>query len=451
MTDHKLNKTTATCNAVVRALEGGGEHRRAVAVLLHDFVDEEVEDQCVRPSMFRTARPTQITAQLRASIAERLERALDFGKSFEFQNSESSDLSDRNEPRPLVAIAAENIQVPAHSPGGACPFALRDLLESLAPLAPDGTDVDYQELLSELEASLPASLQGAKVPFLALSTEMSWLAIDGQVIPYGSIISRFAAVDADADFSVLKDLPVGAGQVRHFQQRALIEWRRELLSRGYDVSAIGLGGRVPVLTFRWGPSQTRSADVTIGNQLGIYKSRLLREYSLLDERLCDLVMAVKCWAKLRQISGQTRGYLGGYAWTLMSIYFAQCCSPPLAMAMVNDTMSPGLRRSPPSWRFVLRQPGHLLRYFMGFDFTVESASVRLGCRAVKAMRSTDLVPPRLSLEDPIETDWDLGQILSTFRMARLRAELRRAERLLRHEDKGFPAVFQARGARGKRS
>lgn len=27
---------------------------------------------------------------------------------------------------------------------------------------------------------------------------MSWLAIDGQVIPYGSIISRFAAVDADA-------------------------------------------------------------------------------------------------------------------------------------------------------------------------------------------------------------------------------------------------------------
>lgn len=36
--------------------------------------------------------------------------------------------------------------------------------------------------------------------------------------------------------------------------------------------------KVPVLTFRWGPSQARSADVTIGNQLGIYKSRLLREY-----------------------------------------------------------------------------------------------------------------------------------------------------------------------------
>ena len=56
----------------------------------------------------------------------------------------------------------------------------------------------HKELLSELEASLPASLEGAKVPFLALSTEMSWLAIDGQVIPYGSIISRFAAGDADA-------------------------------------------------------------------------------------------------------------------------------------------------------------------------------------------------------------------------------------------------------------
>lgn len=41
-------------------------------------------------------------------------------------------------------LALFHCQVLAHSPGGACPFALRDLLESLAPLAPDGTDVGYQ-------------------------------------------------------------------------------------------------------------------------------------------------------------------------------------------------------------------------------------------------------------------------------------------------------------------
>ena len=168
--------------------------------------------------------------------------------------------------------------------------------------------------------------------------------------------------------------------------------------------------KVPVLTFRWGPSQARSADVTICNQLGIYKSRLLREYlafnrtpekvpsgvdscwcikfirseeyiiygfflhidskgvksfhviilrldeviprySLLDERLCDLVMAVKCWelgstgnqwgrlpqkiaacegwAKLRQISGQTRqgdcANLKSPCETVVKQDFETCC------------------------------------------------------------------------------------------------------------------------------
>jgi hypothetical protein len=36
--------------------------------------------------------------------------------------------------------------------------------------------------------------------------------------------------------------------------------------------------KVPVLTLRWGPSKSRTADVTIGNHLGIYKSLLLREH-----------------------------------------------------------------------------------------------------------------------------------------------------------------------------
>ena len=36
----------------------------------------------------------------------------------------------------------------------------------------------------------------------------------------------------------------------------------------------GLFSEVPVLTLRWGNS---TADVTVGNQLGIYKSFLLRE------------------------------------------------------------------------------------------------------------------------------------------------------------------------------
>ena len=52
--------------------------------LNHGALFWQRESTCHYP---RTARPTQITAQLRASIAERLERALDFGK-LEAQQSE---------------------------------------------------------------------------------------------------------------------------------------------------------------------------------------------------------------------------------------------------------------------------------------------------------------------------------------------------------------------------
>eukprot|EP00435_Cladocopium_sp_Y103_P070691 s75_g35.t2 len=418
MTEKKLPKTTPTCNSVVRALESGGEHRRAVAVLLHDFVDEEVPDECVRPSMFRTARPSQITAQLRRSIAERLERHLDFAFQTESECSNASlPVVEPTLPRPVVAVPAEEVR----SQIGPCPFwcteeASQALETLLAPLRATESNQEVP-IADELKAALPAAYS------------------DAQVIPYGSIISRFAARDADADFSLLPNDPQQF-QARFLQQRVLVEWRRELLSRGHDVSAIGLGGRVPVLTLRWGHSKSRTADVTIGNRLGIYKSLLLREYSLLDERLCDLVLAVKRWAKLREISGQTR--------RLRSRRFGK--------KMSNATTWLGVPRRLRIDVQLPSLPGHLPRCsVLSLSSSLNALILsKIPPRFVWVVTSSSS-SPRLSLEDPIETDWDLGHILSAHRLCRLRAELRRARRRLRGAPDGcLEAVFQPRGKKCRR-
>eukprot|EP00435_Cladocopium_sp_Y103_P070731 s75_g35.t3 len=381
----------------------------------------------------RTARPSQITAQLRRSIAERLERHLDFASAAEFGDEVRSQI-------------------------GPCPFwcteeASQALETLLAPLRATESNQEAGESLRKLELRRGVALE---VPIAdELKAALPAAYSDAQVIPYGSIISRFAARDADAD---------AGGRAGCIQG---VLW---LLSRGHDVSAIGLGGRVPVLTLRWGHSKSRTADVTIGNRLGIYKSLLLREYSLLDERLCDLVLAVKRWAKLREISGQTRGYPGGYAWTLMAIAFAQSKASPALVPSLQALAEPEIweedeqrynvawssaeaahrcAASQSSWTSASLLCAFFEFFSERFDFIKDSASVRLGCHAVKASSSSS--SPRLSLEDPIETDWDLGHILSAHRLCRLRAELRRARRRLRGAPDGcLEAVFQPRGKKCRR-
>ncbi|CAK9075072.1 unnamed protein product [Durusdinium trenchii] len=434
MTAKKVAKTTATCNAVVRSLEASGEHKKAVAVLLHEFVDEEPSDEIEQPSMFRSARPKHISQDFRRSVAERLERGLDFAGGISRQ------------PRPVVAMAQEKEERPSAIGPAWCQEATEAFNELvLSKIRPEPNLVDHlAHFVAQLENTL--SSLGRYGPV--------------RLVPYGSIISRFAAKDADADFSLLFEAEDAS--TRQFQQQVLIEWRRELLSQGFHVKAIGLGGRVPVLTIQWGSNRT--ADVTIGNQLGIYKSQLLRDYSLLDDRLCALVMAVKHWAKLRQICGQTRGYLGGYAWTLMAIYFAQRCRPPLTPPL-QELAEPKLWEQDGqlynvAWKEASQAPlpsartsASLLQDFFqffseGFDFHFESVSIRLGCRAIRH-RGPGPAAARLSLEDPIETDWDLGQILDGHRLSRVRAELRRAHRHLQgaqdQEARScLEAVFQAK-------
>lgn len=189
---------------------------------------------------------------------------------------------------------------------------------------------------------------------------------------------------------------------------------------------------------------------------------------MLDERLCDLVVSVKRWAELRGLSGQTRGYPGGYSWSLLAVAFAQRAAPSLvpslqalatkrrlweesgecynvAWASAADVGVKQASGSTEPWTSPALLEAFFRFFAYGYDFNVEAASVRLGVRA----RRSVVGRPALALEDPLETDWDLGRLLDEQRLARLRAELRRAARRLRGgpSESSLKAVFARRGLR----
>lgn len=60
------------------------------------------------------------------------------------------------------------------------------------------------------------------------------------------------------------------------------------------------------------------------NDIAVANSGLLREYSLIDNRVRNLMMAVKLWAKELQINSAKDNYISSYAWINLVIFYLQC-------------------------------------------------------------------------------------------------------------------------------
>lgn len=453
-----IRKTAVTCNALIRTLELSRQHRKAIAALIAYFPTEQADGGPTAgapASIFRNARPDAVTPHMREAIAERLERALCY-------ELEGRSADARPCPRPTVAAPASGGG--AAEPGPAALWqgaaAGEKVRAVLAALEPDrGSECRLLgELAAELRSALPQEWVGA------------------EVVPYGSSTGGFAVSGADIDVSigvpVQGSCPAQGEGLRSFQQGALLRLRRSLLELGWDVSAYGLGGRVPVLSARWGRLDERTVDITVRNELGLLKSALLRDYAHLDSRLCDLVRMVKHWARQRSVYGQSRGFPGGYSYTLLAIFFAQNTSPPLVPSLQLLAPQPSLWTGEGgttfdvawlpatsvkqqeeasadcgAWTSAALVHGFFDFYGRRFDHAREVASVRLGCRALRAAPRAGAAA-RLSLEDPLETEWDLGAVLDAARGARLQAELRRAARLLAEAaaGRGLARALRPRGA-----
>lgn len=91
---------------------------------------------------------------------------------------------------------------------------------------------------------------------------------------------------------------------------------------------------------------SNSFDICFLNDIAVANSGLLREYSLIDTRVRNLMMAVKLWAKEHQINSAKDNYISSYAWINLVVFYLQCIGfvpnlqSPTLMEMVGFRPDP---------------------------------------------------------------------------------------------------------------
>ena len=140
---------------------------------------------------------------------------------------------------------------------------------------------------------------------------------------YGSCVNTFAGPDSDVDMTLTVALAnVDAASVLRIVKKA-IELQQP--SR-FSVKEFIDKATVPVLalkTLLTGVDKPVFVDVTVNNHLPVWNSKLLRAYSSIDSSVRELVLAVKAWAKAREICDAAEGTLSAYGWCLLAIFFLQ--------------------------------------------------------------------------------------------------------------------------------
>jgi DNA polymerase sigma len=126
--------------------------------------------------------------------------------------------------------------------------------------------------------------------------------------------------------------------------------------------------RIPIVKF-FDPYSNVQCDVNINKPLGIVNSRLLKAYVDLDERVPELIMFIKYWAKMNHLHGAFQSYPSSYAWSLLVLHFLQ------KRRVIPDFQDPALFRQYPNARVSeQRVDGWNCNYFDQIDILPKSTN-----------------------------------------------------------------------------
>jgi DNA polymerase sigma len=233
-------------------------------------------------------------------------------------------------------------------------------------------------------------------------------------------------------------------------------------------------------------------DINFSNPLALHNTSLLRCYNICDPRIHQMILFVKAWAKRRDINSPYKGTLSSYGYVLMVLhYVVNVASPPLApnLQLELGPVRGGAPETPREcngynvqfWRnerqisnaaangmitYSEESLGSLLRGFFsyfaetgspalvpmgGFNWTREVLSLRTeGGILTKEEKGwtgarTDTVESNgtgekpvevrqrflFAVEDPFETDHNVGRPVAHNGICAIRDEFRRANRIIR--------------------
>eukprot|EP01026_Neomeris_dumetosa_P051740 TRINITY_DN4557_c0_g1_i12.p1 TRINITY_DN4557_c0_g1~~TRINITY_DN4557_c0_g1_i12.p1 ORF type:complete len:443 (-),score=61.85 TRINITY_DN4557_c0_g1_i12:270-1598(-) len=228
--------------------------------------------------------------------------------------------------------------------------------------------------------------------------------------------------------------------------------------------------RVPICKFTF-PDTGTHVDISVNNLLPVFNTKMLARYCEIDPRVRKLVYIVKFWAKRRILNDPYHNTLSSYAYVLMVIFFLQQkgilpCLQQMGSVearlfngydvyfMEDITKVQEVHKMDPCLTDI--QMGELTMMFFDFyawDFFEfkcrdKVVCVRLGEFITKQEKGwtskTGYQRHLLSIEDPFETEHDLGKLVDRTTLALLAREFQKASKVLHNDMEPQKCLFRHR-------
>eukprot|EP01080_Neovahlkampfia_damariscottae_P007745 gene7745-12215_t len=225
------------------------------------------------------------------------------------------------------------------------------------------------------------------------------------------------------------------------------------IKKNYMIDVIPLlNARIPIVKFK-DPVTEIGCDICVNNLLAVHNTQLLKSYSLFDERFKQLVYIVKYWSKLRNLNEPYQGTLSSYAYVLLIIHYLQNLNervlPNLQDFNEFNSMKPNtivvdeydctffkdifkIEKSKNKELTSQLLTGFFKYYAYQFDYSNKVVSIKKSNLTKEEKKWTNSQEQRnyFCIEDPFESDFDVGRCVTIDGLELLKNEFIRAFVLL---------------------
>ena len=159
---------------------------------------------------------------------------------------------------------------------------------------------------------------------------------DTKVEPFGSLVNNFMTELGDIDICLV---PKDNNLIQSFWE--YLEEIKEEVKNNQKIAEVILIERYPrFLILKLKDKETNiDLDITVQNTLPIFNTKLIRLYSLLDQRFHILGIFLKFWVKKNKIHGALDKFLSSYALLILIIHYLQSIIDPKILPMLQEVQN----------------------------------------------------------------------------------------------------------------
>ncbi|KAL8777601.1 MAG: hypothetical protein Q9213_007787 [Squamulea squamosa] len=307
----------------------------------------------------------------------------------------------------------------------------------LNPVEEDKLSGDMRELYDRILPTKDSDERRARfVHKLERILNEKWPGNDIRVHVFGSSGNMLCTNESDVDICITTPMK-SLERVCHLAAA--------LAERGMERVVCVNHAKVPIVKV-WDPELELACDMNVNNTLALENTRMIKTYVQIDERVRPLAMIIKYWTRKRILNDAALGgTLSSYTWICMILNFLQTRNPPVLPCLHKQPHQRLVGTDGKLSAFAddlntLREfgqenketIGELLfhffrRYAYELDYEKNVISVREGTLISKEAKKWHLMQNnRLCVEEPFNTERNLGNTADDISFRGLHLEIRRA-------------------------